>query len=147
MTEQKFHVGIKALIVNDKNEILILRANPEEMRQNQPAHWDLPGGRIKVDDSVEETLRKELKEELGIDSIQIVEHFDTCISNLKIPLDNETVSLLLIVYKCKLSDNNTNFKLIFEHLEYKWSSIEEAKESLKVKFSNSFIEKLDSLNG
>lgn len=144
MTEQKFHVGVKALILNDKNEILILKANPKEMRQQQPSHWDLPGGRIKENDSLEETLLKEINEELGINNIKILEHFDTCVSNLKIPLDNEIVSLLLIVYKCKLY-NNTNFRLSFEHLEYKWASIDEAKELLKVKFPNSFIEKLDNL--
>lgn len=143
MTEQKFHVGVKALILNDKNEILILKVNPEEMRQNQPTHWDLPGGRIKRNDSIEETLRKEVTEELGIDNIEILEHFDTHVSNLKILLDNETVGLLLIVYKCRLPDNNMNFKLSFEHLKYKWASIKEAKESLKVKFPNSFIKKLD----
>ena len=143
MTEEKFHVGVKALILNDKNEILILKANPEEMRQNQPTHWDLPGGRVKGNDSLEETLRKEVQEELGIDNIDMLEHFDTGISNLRIPLDNETVSLLLIVYKCKIHDNSSHLKLSLEHLEYKWVSIDEAKESLKVKFPNSFIKKLD----
>ncbi|MBI2542673.1 MAG: NUDIX hydrolase [Candidatus Aenigmarchaeota archaeon] len=144
MTEQKFHVGVKALILNDKNEILILRANPSELRR-QATHWDLPGGRIKENDSIEETLRKEINEELGVDNIKIVEHFDTSISNIKIPLDDETVGLILIVYKCKLPDNNVDLKLSFEHLEYKWASVDEAKELLKFKFGNSFIEKLDLL--
>ena len=144
MTEEKFHVGVKALITNDKNEILVLKTNPEDA-PTWPDHWDLPGGRIKGDDTIEETLRKELTEELGIDNIEILEHFDTHISNLKIPLDNDIVSLLLIVYKCKLPDNNINFKLSFEHLEYKWASVDEAKELLKVKFPNSFIEKLNLL--
>jgi len=144
MNEQKFHVGVKALIMNDKNKILILKANPEEMRLHQPVHWDLPGGRIKGGDSVEETLRKEVQEELGIDNIEILGHFDTHISNLKIPLENETVSLLMVVYKCKLRDYNNKFNLSFEHLEYKWASVDEAKELLKVKFPSSFIEKLNS---
>lgn len=144
MSEQKFHVGVKALILNDKNEILILKANPSELRE-QAIHWDLPGGRIKGNDSIEETLRKEIKEELGIDSIEIQNHFDTHIANFKIPLDNETVGLILIIYKCKLPSYDIIFKLSSEHLEYKWASIDEAKELLGVKFSQSFIEKLDRL--
>ena len=144
MTEQKFHVGIKALIVNDKNEILVLRANPEDVPK-VPDHWDLPGGRIKEGDSIEETLYREVEEELGTKTVQIIEHFDTCFANYGIPLENETVGLMLIVYKSRLPDNNQEFKLNFESLEYKWASIEEAKELLKVKYPNSFLEKLDQL--
>ena len=146
MSEQKFHVGVKAFIVNDANKILILKTNPKEAGHYHPEHWDLPGGRIKINDSIEETLRKEIEEELGIDNIEILGHFDTHISNLKIPLENETVSLLMIVYKCKLPDYNKEFNLSFEHLEYQWASVDEAKELLKVKFPDSFIEKLDLLN-
>ena len=142
MTEQNFHVGVKALIANDKNEILVLRANPEDVPK-VPDHWDLPGGRIKEGDSIEETLYREVEEELGTKTVQIIEHFDTCIANYGIPLENETVSLMLVVYKCKLPDNNQTFTLNFENLEYKWVSIDEAKKLLKVKFPQSLIEKLD----
>ena len=144
MTEQKFHVGVKALITNDKNEILILKATPY-ITKNYPDHWDLPGGRIKENDSIKETSLKEIREELSIDNIEILEHFDTHISNLKIPLDNEIVGLLLIVYKCRLPNHNIDLTLSAEHLEYKWVSVSEAKELLKVKFPNFFIEKLDSV--
>jgi len=144
MTEEKFHVGVKALVVNDKNEILVLMTNPEEAGHYHPKHWDLPGGRIKKNDSIEDTLRKEIAEELGIDNVMILEHFDTHISNLKIPVDGEMVGLLMVIYKCKLPDEK--IKLSFEHLEYKWTSINEAKELLKVKFAESFIDKIDKLN-
>lgn len=144
MTEQKFHVGVKALIQNDKNQLLVLRANPEDTPK-VPAHWDLPGGRIKEGDSLKKTLHREVEEELGTKNIQISEHFDTCIANYGIPLENKTVSLMLVVYKCRLPDNNQTFTLNFENLEYKWVSIDEAKKLLKVKFPQSFIEKLDQL--
>jgi 8-oxo-dGTP diphosphatase len=144
MNEQKFHVGVKALVLNENNEILLLRANPEEM-SNKLEHWDLPGGRIEGNDSIEATLVKEVEEELGTRDIEIIEHFDTFISNFKIPVEDGSVSLMLIVYKCKLSDNNMKFKLSSENLEYKWVTIQEAKELLRVKYPESFIQKLDSL--
>lgn len=145
MTEQKFHVGVKALILNDENKILVLKTNPKEAGHYHPEHWDLPGGRIKTGDSIEKTLRKEIEEELGISAIEILEPFDTHISNLKIPVDNEMVALLMIIYKCKLPDNNVKFNLSFEHLEYKWVSVDEAKGLLKIKFAKSFIGKLNSV--
>ncbi len=144
MDEQKFHVGVKALIANRKNQILVLETNPEDS-PSSPHHWDLPGGRLKEGDSIEQGLYRELEEEIGTNGIDILELFDACIANYKIPAKDEIVGLLLIIYKSKLHDENQNFKLSFEHLQYKWVSIEEAKELLKVKFPNSFLEKLDSL--
>lgn len=143
LMEQKFHVGIKALVLNENNEILLLRTNPADFKGNVPEHWDLPGGRIEGGDSIEETLYKEIEEELGTKSIEIIEHFDTFISNMKIPLENETIGLMLVVYKCKLND--TQFKLNQEHLEYRWIGIKDAKKMLEFKYPQSFIQKLNSL--
>ncbi|MFH0949270.1 MAG: NUDIX hydrolase [Candidatus Aenigmatarchaeota archaeon] len=146
MNEQKFHVGIKALIMNEKNEMLILKANPAELKGCSPAHWDLPGGRIKEGDSAEETLIKEIEEELGISGsdIEIIRLFDSIISNLKIPVGNEKFGLVLFIYLCRFT-RKKKFNLSFEHTEFKWASIDEAKKLLSVKFSKSFIEKLDEL--
>ena len=143
MAERKFHIGVKALIT-DGGRILILKTNSIGMHHDHPDHWDLPGGRIEENDSVEKTLHKELKEELGVENVNVLGDFDTGISNLSYKVDGDDVGLMLMVYRCSLADN-TSFKLSSEHLEYKWASIDEAKELLKIKFSNSFIEKLDEL--
>ncbi len=147
MNEQKFHIGIKALIRNAKNEVLVLKANPAELKGGTPVHWDLPGGRIEKGDSAFETLKKEVKEELGIDGnlVKVIGLFDASISNLKIPLENEVVGLALFTYLCNLSDEKAEFTLNAEHTELKWANIEEAKKLLSFKFSKEFIGKLDSL--
>ncbi|MBU5687829.1 MAG: NUDIX hydrolase [Candidatus Aenigmatarchaeota archaeon] len=142
--EEQYHLGIKALILNKQNQVLILKTNPEELKGDKTIHWDLPGGRVKKGDSIETTLRKEVKEELDIDKIEILSHFDSFISNIRIPVKDYDVGLILFVYKCKI-DENSKIKLSFEHTEYKWASIEEAKELLSYKYPKSFIEKLDFL--
>ena len=68
--------------------------------------------------------------------------FDASVSNLKIPVGNEIFGLILFVYLCKFKEEK-EFNLSFEHTEYKWCSIDEAKELLGVKFPKSFIDKLD----
>src|SRR3989344_2643890 len=147
--EQLFHVGVKALVMNDKSEILVLKANPKELTQTKggvPVHWDLPGGRVKEGDSIEVTLKKELNEELGInaDDAMIGGLFDASISHLKVPVGNAEGGLMLLTYVCTLRETKT-FSLSFEHTEYRWVSIEEAKALLATKFAPSFVDKLDEL--
>ena len=153
MSEQKYHLGIKALIMNENNEILILKANPDELKQQGKtsdaehrqavAHWDLPGGRVKKGDSIEETLLKECEEELGTRGIEIIEPFDFMVSNMKIPEGDEMLGLILFVYLCRTSQRK--FALSSEHTEYRWASVSEAKELLAFKYPQSFIKKLGSI--
>ena len=145
MNEEKFHVGVKALFVNDKNQILVLKVNPKDSWCIKEVHWDLPGGRIEEGYSIEQTLRKEVKEEIGVDDFEILEHFDTNRARIKLNVENGLVGLLMIVYRCRLSDGNVEIKLNDESSEYKWADMDESKELLRFKFSDSLIEKLSRL--
>jgi len=145
MEERKFHVGIKALILNDKNEVLVLKTNPAELKGGTQAHWDLPGGRIKEGDSAEATLRKEVEEELGIGGpdLEIMRPFDGVLTDMEIPVGEERVGLVLFAYLCRLP--RKDIRLSFEHTEFKWASMEEAKKLLAFKFGKDFVDKLDGL--
>lgn len=55
-----FYVGIKGVIVND-GKVLMLRANAALGRRDI---WEIPGGRIDDEENIEQTLRRELQEEL-----------------------------------------------------------------------------------
>ena len=63
---------------------------------------------------------------------------------MRIPVDNGDVGLVLLVKQCRLARERA-FTLNFEHTEYKWVSIQAAKELLSFKFSKGFIDKLDEL--
>jgi mutator protein MutT len=62
MKNKVFNTAIGA-IVNDKNELLMLK------RRKEPfvGIWALPGGSIEFGETTEEALERELKEETGID--------------------------------------------------------------------------------
>ena len=64
MSEDIFHLGIKALIRNKHGEILLLHVDPAAVGGKE--YWDIPGGRVQRGHGVEETLRREIEEETGI---------------------------------------------------------------------------------
>lgn len=147
MQNNVFHVAAKALIFNNNKQILVLRKNPKRARTNNPDHWDLPGGRLKGNQTLKEALLMEIEEELKIEpsQIKIIKLFDASLSKLKICEKNGPFSLVLFTYLCKLNPENINLVLNEEHSEYLWTDIEKAKELLSTKFSNEFINKLTSL--
>jgi len=143
--EAVFHIGIKALVLNSKNEILLLKAGIKETMHTKVDFWDMPGGRIKPGQGIADTLLREINEELGCSgtNVKIGEIFDASISNFK-KSHGHDVSLMLITYLCSLN-KRAEFKLSEEHIEWKWTPISKAKELLKVKYPHSFIEHLDAL--
>jgi len=57
-------VGCGALIVNDKNETLLLKRTSKT--RNEAGFWSKPGGGVEFGEKVEESLKRECKEELGV---------------------------------------------------------------------------------
>ncbi|MCP4712464.1 MAG: NUDIX domain-containing protein, partial [Planctomycetes bacterium] len=59
--------AVGALITDDEGRLLVT------VRKDEPAKgtWDLPGGFTDPGESVEETVRREIKEELGLDIISL----------------------------------------------------------------------------
>jgi len=143
--EAKFHIGIKAMILNDRNEILLLRSGPEETKHTRVEYWDFPGGRIKEGHGIEQTLRREITEELGIpgEKLEISGIFDATISNFRMS-HGENVLLMLLVYRCRLPGKH-EFRLSDEHSEWKWTDIGKAKGVLGVKYPQVFLDKLNEL--
>jgi len=140
--EEIFHVGVKALIYNDKGEILLFESN---IKDEKP-HWDLPGGRIHKHDTIEDTLKRELKEEAGITKFKMGDQFASCLSNMKIPFDQCDIGLILLVYCCSIDSKQ---KIIigdnFENKSFGWFVPIKAAELLKVKYPREFTDKIVNL--
>jgi len=58
--------GCGALIVNDKNQILLIRRT-EKCQGGLKGIWSRPGGAVEFGETVEQAIKREIKEELNID--------------------------------------------------------------------------------
>lgn len=133
MNEDLFHIGAKAVIKDSDGRVLLIKiSNPEKK------YWDLPGGRMQKNSTIEETLRREIQEETGIVEIQDVKPLTTFLTHIRLPLNkDQTVGLVFFVYSCVLVEK-CEIVLSEEHTEYKWATPEEAA-TLLSRFSIPFI--------
>lgn len=139
---KKFHVGVKALIINSEGKILLLQVNVDKLKNKDlGAYWDIPGGRIEQRGDVEETLKREMFEETGVQEVEVFSFFHASIANIEIPTEDGIVGLALFIYKVKVKDE-IEIKISDEHIKYKWFTPKDAAELLKVKYPNDFTDRL-----
>ncbi|HEX5448341.1 MAG TPA: NUDIX hydrolase [Candidatus Saccharimonadales bacterium] len=67
-----YRCSVKAIILDDQGRLLIGRGNNDEIQG-----WEMPGGGWEYGESIEECLRREIKEELGAEIGEIGEVFAT----------------------------------------------------------------------
>jgi 8-oxo-dGTP pyrophosphatase MutT (NUDIX family) len=145
MSEDSFHLGIKALIRNNEGKVLLLQVNPAKLHGERKNYWDLPGGRVQKGHTVLDTLKREVAEETGIIDIQATKDIGMVLSNIRIPFgEGDTVGLILGVYKCEVAEGS-NIVLSDEHVAYDWFAPKEAADLLTVKYPKRFCELVANL--
>lgn len=111
-SNQPIQPSVHGLIINKKsNEILLHR------REDSPL-WAIPGGKIKMDESVEQCLKREMREELGIEvsAKRLLGIYSD--PSYILALGKQVHKVFLIVFLCvivKGKPRSTN-----ETLEYRW---------------------------
>jgi phosphoglycolate phosphatase-like HAD superfamily hydrolase/ADP-ribose pyrophosphatase YjhB (NUDIX family) len=110
---------VGALIFNAKNEVLMIRT------QKWSGLWGIPGGKIKRGESSLAALRREIKEETGLNitDIKFVLVQD-CISSKEFYRDAHFV---LLNYTCQCVAKNPRVVLNEEAREFQWLKLAAAK--------------------
>lgn len=126
MAEKKFFVGIKGVIIKGDKVLLIKTNGKVEGRD----HWEVPGGRIDSDESIEQALRRELKEE--VPNIKNPKVHEIVFAHRVQHDVKDDISLVLVFYRVT-ADFDGEPQLSNEHIAYKWVTRQEAK---KLAFPN-----------
>lgn len=119
-----------AIIVNDKDEILIGQ-RPEG--KALPGLWEFPGGKQEEDETIEQCIMREIKEELDV-CCEVKEFL------LEVSKEYEHGDFKLLVYKAKIKDVE-NLKALV-HQDLKWVT---AKDMVNFEFPPADIEIIEFL--
>jgi ADP-ribose pyrophosphatase YjhB (NUDIX family) len=98
---QLFYLGVKALVRNDHNEVLMLRIR----RSATEDYYDLPGGRVNEGEAPEAALTREIFEETGLTGMTIGRHVALAPFGAHIPSsEGRQVGLIFSIYACTIPD-------------------------------------------
>lgn len=125
MSIGRFYAGIAALIWSPATEQYLLLRRSEQKDFARGA-WECVTGRVDQGEGFEDALRREVREELGVD-VQVEHILGTTHFYRGEPTpENELVG---VIYLCTLSDP-TSIRISSEHSEYRWLSADQAFELL-----------------
>jgi len=116
---EKPALAVKAFIVK-KGKLLILKRSDKDI--HHPSKWELPGGRLEEGEDPILGLKREVKEEIGLEVEPIlpfnVQHFSR----------DDGQIITMIIYACKVIGGKET--LSEEHSAFEWISLKKSKEKL-----------------
>lgn len=102
---------VAAAIIDDGRLLLAQRARPSDLA----GKWELPGGRVELGESAHDAVRREIREELGVD----VEPLDRVGTEVALRDD-----LVLRAYAARLTNGTPQ---ALEHLDLRWMSADDLR--------------------
>ena len=104
-------IKVLAAIISIDQKILMARRGPQK---HLAGYWEFPGGKLEENESEEECLIREIKEELGVE-IKVDSFF------MENRHDYGSKKILLMSYRCNIVSSN-DFVLI-DHDKVEWVEI------------------------
>lgn len=115
-----FNVGLKAVVLNAKNEMLLIQRRADNTVAGK---WDIPGGRMSFGESIDEALRREVKEESGLEVEVVGAVLNVCTFLRDVSAQNQIVRITFAVRA-----GEGEIRLSDEHQAYEWVGLDRVKE-------------------
>jgi len=127
----KMGVSQKAIIFH-KDKFLIIKRG--ETAPSNPNKWDLPGGDVDYGENLYESIKREIREEVGLE-VKDLKPYEV---HSRIIPETEYY-WVTIAYKTETDDSN--IKLSYEHSDFKWVNLKEFNQLDSVEKIKKFVEK------
>src|SRR6266568_7854342 len=105
-------VSVAAVIVNDVGQVLAV-----QRRDN--SHWEPPGGVLELDEGIEDGLRREVREETGL---------DVAIEALTGAYKNLPRGIVALVFRCRTIGGQMTTSP--ETAQVKWLTLSEVRDAM-----------------
>lgn len=102
----------KCIVVDKDGKILALRRDPNDVRR--PNCWDFPGGNYEEGESIDQCMKREIKEETSLIAKSVRSIYVS---------DNNGIKMkkFMVIAICQVcTDWEGEVKLSSEHVEYRW---------------------------
>ena len=113
-------LGVGAIIQNDFGEILLLRREKTDENRTTTDMWSSPGGEVLFGEAVEDAVKREVKEEIGVD-VEISEF----IGYTDQILDVKKVHWHLLEFICEIKKGTPKIMEPDNFSELKWFKLSE----------------------
>jgi 8-oxo-dGTP diphosphatase len=118
--DDKIGVGFGIMLLNSQGEILLGKRhmNPEQSDFRSVGTWTFPGGKLDYGESFEDGVRRELKEETGMElgRVKLI-----CVSNEK----NEYAHYVTLGFFSEYFNGDPQVKEPDEIVEWGWFSLDD----------------------
>lgn len=103
----------KAVIINKQGQLLALRRSNTDTRR--PNQWDLPGGILDPNETLEEGIKREIQEETGLTINEVNAVYSR--TDFQQWQDGQS-NVVRIFYTASTTDNDIT--LSYEHCDFQW---------------------------
>jgi len=104
-------------------------------------HWGFPRGLIEKGEEIEETAKREIKEETGIEDLEFLPGFKET-SKFFFKHKNENVLKFVTYFLAKT--NEKEITLSYEHKDFAWLPFQKAQEKLTFKKAKEVLKKANN---
>ncbi|MDI9623874.1 MAG: NUDIX domain-containing protein [Methanothermobacter sp.] len=125
-------LAVRAFIKDNKGRILIIKRSP--LCKTNPLRWELPGGKVNIGEPLEEALKREVKEETGLNVTP----------NSVLGVAEQELAIFKAVHIIIECSANGKLRLSGEHIAYAWVKQEDLKYYELTDWFYNFIKSTDS---